>query len=115
MRQRQRENLDPDPDAATLRSADSLLGPAVEVALADLGLEDSDAAAVQLARQYARVINQAKDQAWAYRWIGPELLRVLEALNATPAARSKLRKGSPAPQAPSKLEQLRAARRPGPA
>lgn len=62
MRQRQRENLQPDPEAAALRAADDLLGPAIEVTLGALELDYTDAAAAQLARQLARTIDQCKDQ-----------------------------------------------------
>ena len=66
MRARRRQALEAaDAAEVALRSADDLLGPAIEQTLAELGLDESDAAAAQLARQYARVIDRARDQAWA--------------------------------------------------
>lgn len=80
----------------------------------DLDPGGRDAAAVKLAKQYARTIDEAdpgKAYASAIRWIGPELQRVLEALGATPAARAALTRTTPqAPAQESKLDQLRAAR-----
>lgn len=77
-----------------LRDVSELLWPAVAETLASLGLGSEDAAARKLAQRYAQVIDAAedgKDQAWAVRWIGPELLRVLGALGATPADRARIR------------------------
>jgi hypothetical protein len=42
--------------------------------------------------------------------LGPKLLAVLDALGATPAARSKIRKGVSADDGPTRLSALRAAR-----
>ena len=89
------------------RDAAELLSPAVEETLSALQLTEQDAAAAQLARRYAKVIDQARDPAWAARWLGPELLRCLDALQATPASRKAAK---PQPQGPSRLDQLRAAR-----
>jgi hypothetical protein len=71
--------------------------------LGALGLAESDRGAAQLARQYARVI----DQAYAMRWVAPHLLEVLTALQATPASRPAAK---PAPAGPSQLDKLRAMR-----
>jgi hypothetical protein len=62
----------------------------------------------QLARRYAAAIDQAADQAWAARWLMPELLRVLVALRATPMARRQA--GIPGPGLVSRLDGLLAAR-----
>lgn len=109
LRARRAAALEPDP-GGRLRDASELLGPAVETSLAALGLDGQDAAAAQLARQYARTIDRARDPAAAARWLGAELLRTLAELGATPLARSKLRK-DPGPHGPSRLDQLRRARR----
>lgn len=110
--------------APPLRDVSELLWPAVQESLASLELGPEHAAAKKLAQRYAQVIDalpdqgseRAHDQAWALRWIGPELLKTLDALGATPdaAARiSKLAKGGgdkPADAAPSQLDRLRASR-----
>jgi hypothetical protein len=97
-----------------LRDVSELLWPAVEETIADLGLGSSDAAAVKLARRYARVIDQTSDakQASVLRWLGPELLKVLAELGATPAARAAMTKGKkqPGDDKPNRLQQLRNAR-----
>jgi hypothetical protein len=109
---------------APLRDASELLWPALAETLASLNLGPEDAAAKKLAQRYAQVIDALPDksprgapgQAWGLRWIGPELLKVLDALGATPDARariSKLAKGGgdkPADAAPSQLDRLRASR-----
>jgi len=95
-----------------LRDAATLLGPAVAQTIAALDLGEEDTAAVQLAHQYARCIDEHHDTAWAMRWIAPLLHDVLESLGATPAARARLKGGKPAPDAtPNRLHALRAARR----
>lgn len=109
MRARRRQALNAASDAeAALRDADSLLGPAIEETLAALELDGKDAAAAQLARQCARLIDRASDQAWALRWLGPELARVLAQLGATPMARAK-QAAKPQRRPPSKLDALRVA------
>lgn len=98
-------------EGQTLRDAAELLAPAVAETLRALDLGPEHAGAVQLARRYAAALDQARDPAWAMRWIGPLLLQSLEALGATPAARAALDKGKTAPPAgPSRLDQLRSAR-----
>jgi len=75
--------------------------PAVEETLKALQLGDSDQAAAALARQFARVIDRSKDQRYALRWLGPELHKVLESLQATPASRP-----APKPAPPAGMSQL---------
>jgi hypothetical protein len=109
--------------APPLRDASELLWPAVQETLAALDLGSEDAAARKLAQRYAQVIDglpdrgseRAHDQAWALRWIGPELLKVLDALGATPESRARITKSGkggdkPGDAAPSQLDQLRASR-----
>jgi hypothetical protein len=99
-----------------LRDASELLYPAVCQAVSVLDLDgDKDAAAVKLAKQYARTIDEAppgKEYYTRLRWLGPELLKLLESLGATPAARAAIKRGQ-APDKPaatvSKLDRLRAA------
>lgn len=103
-----------------LRDASELLYPAVCATLSQLGIstrpgeEGKDAAAAKLAQQYARQIDAAapgKDYAWALRWLGPELHKVLESLGATPAARAAMKTPKPGSDGkPSRLQQLRDAR-----
>ena len=99
--------IDGDPP----RPDDDLLLPAVEESITALELGEDGQAAAQLARQYARVIDRASDQAWALRWIGPLLMASLESLRATPMSRKGEVK--PGERRPSQLDQLRARRRPG--
>ncbi len=106
-RARQRARLEAVDGDAGPRDPDTLLLPAVETAVEALGLDGTDAAAAALAREYARTIDQARDSAYAYRWLGPLLLDCLESLGATPMARAKLKPGTPGPQRPSQLDQLR--------
>jgi hypothetical protein len=91
-----------------LVDADDLLLPAVEETLTALKLADSDLAMAQVARSYARTIDQARDQAYALRHFGPLLLRALTELQATPMSRKDLPKKR-APRQPTQIEQLRAA------
>jgi hypothetical protein len=99
-----------------LRDASELLYPAVCETIASLGLGSEDAAAVKLAKQYARTIDEqppGKLYAGTIRWLGPELHRILESLGATPAARAAIRRGEGKDKPPaqvSKLDQLRQAR-----
>lgn len=87
-----------------LRDSSQLLWPAVSETIAVLKLDPDgqDAAAAKLALQYARTIDEAtpgKEYASAIRWIGPELLKVLAELGATPAARAAMNRGNGAPEA----------------
>jgi hypothetical protein len=96
-----------------LRSADELLAPVVEESIAALTLSPEDAAAVRLVRRYAAAIDEAGTAA-ALESFGPKLLAALNALGATPAARTRLRDGiGGAPGVASSLAALRAARRSG--
>lgn len=101
---------------AYLRDTDQLLYPAVceTVAVLDTDPNGADAAAVKLAKQYARAIDEASDakQANVLRWLGPELLKVLESLGATPAARAALTgKKGPAEEPDDVLSHLKPRRR----
>jgi len=94
-----------------LRSADELLGPAVKQAIADLPLAVADSAAVKLAERYAAAIDSAANPNKALATFGPKLLAALAALQATPAARSKWRRGRGGGDAgEGRLQALRAAR-----
>jgi hypothetical protein len=96
-------------EGAGPRDADELLGPFVEQTLAALELDDKDVAAAQLAAVYARVIDNARDPAWAARWIGPLLLQALAELHATPASRKAGTAKEPAKRVPTRVAQLRQA------
>jgi hypothetical protein len=113
MRERQRQALEAAPDAAGLRDAADLLAPAVEATIEALELGEQDAAAAQLARQYARTIDRAKDQGWAVRWLAPLLLAALTELGGTPAARAKVKPAQEPPRS-TRLDDMRRARRTGP-
>ena len=105
LRARRAAAIEPAEDGP--RSADELLAPSVEQTLAALELDDKDAAAAQLTAVYARVIDDARDPAWAARWIGPLLLQALAELHATPASRKTGKAKEPAKRAPSRVAQLR--------
>lgn len=109
MRARRARGVLPPEDGPAPRDPDDLVLPAVEESIGALGLADEDAAAAQLARGYARILDTARDPVWAMRWYGPELLKALEALGATPLARARLKR-SPDKPGPSRLDALRAAR-----
>lgn len=107
MRARRAAAIEAAPDGE--RDPAELLAPSVERALTALELDDKDAAAAQLAAVYASVIDDAKDRAWAARWIGPLLLQALSELHATPASRKAGKGAEPAKRSPSKVAQLRTA------
>jgi hypothetical protein len=117
LRARRAAGLRPPDDGPPPRDPDDLVLPAVETTLEALSLRTEDAAAAQLARSYARVLDTARDPAWAARWYGPELLKALDALGGTPLARARLKTSEkPPPSGSSRLDQLRQARmnrRPG--
>lgn len=97
------------------RDASELLYPAVceTIAVLKLDPDGQDAAAAKLAERYAKLIDEASDakQANVLRWLGPELLKVLETLGATPAARAAIKKPAKGANGkPNGLQQLRAAR-----
>lgn len=102
---------------AYLRDTDQLLWPAVceTVAVLDLDPIGRDAAAVKLAKQYARAIDEASDakQANVLHWLGPELQKILESLGATPAARAAItgKKGGAAEESDDVLSRLKPRRR----
>lgn len=93
-----------------LRDAAELLAPAVEETIAALRLEEQDVAAVKLARRYAAAIDDAVDPVGALRYLGPQLLSVLESLGATPAARVRLLKGGTNANVSSDLQRFREGR-----
>src|ERR1700761_5771810 len=101
--------------APYLRDTDRLMYPAVCETIAVLKLDPAGqaSAAAKLAKLYAIAIDEASDakQASVLRWLGPELLKVLESLGATPAARAAIKKPTkPADDKPNGLAKLRAAR-----
>lgn len=81
---------------------------AVEETLAALGLGPEDAAAGQLARAYPAAVDGAECPVLALARIGGQLLRVLTALQATPASRSRVPRRK-MPERPSWLDQQREA------
>lgn len=97
-----------------LKDASELLWPAVAETLAALQPGPEDAAACKLAQRLAQNIDAMTDQVYAMRWLAPELLKVLDAIGATPDARariSRIAKTGAAPSAePSRLDQLRQSR-----
>ena len=98
-----------------LRDASELLYPAVCETVAALGLDSKDAAAVKLAKEYARAIDSlpdGKERTSALWHIGEQLAKILAELGATPAARAAITgKKTAAPDAkPNGLAALRAAR-----
>jgi hypothetical protein len=99
---------------AKLRDADTLLLTAVKTTIGELALDDVDLAAVKLAEHYAQAIDAGHcsecDADRDLEDLGHRLLAVLDALGATPAARSKIRKGVATSDGPSRLSALRAAR-----
>ena len=92
-----------------LRDADKLLGPAVERTLAQLHLGTVDDAVATLAQRYAAAIDD-DEEGDALQDLGPKLLATLAQLQATPAARSKVKTGG-GDAGPNRLQALRAARR----
>jgi hypothetical protein len=87
MRERQAAAIEPYRSPAP-RDVDELLAPAIGETITALELGGKDVAAAQLARRYAAAIDQARSPAAALRALGPLLLKALESLGATPAARS---------------------------
>jgi len=80
-----------------LKPADDFLQYAVRDTIAALELTDADEAAKQLAIRYAKLIdaaiNDGAGRPDSVLWhLGPELLRTLETLGATPAARAAIKK-----------------------
>ena len=93
-----------------IRTADSLVAPAVANVIQHLPLAAEDEAAATLARQYAAAIDEADYPEKALDDLGPKLLAVLEALGATPRARAQITKGTQTSAGPSELAKLRATR-----
>lgn len=106
-------------------SADKTLGYAVASTLDALSLSEPDAAAKELAKHYAYVIDNSPGHcrgcedpecgrgitsAWLLRWIGPLLMDCLAELGATPAARSRIKRGKPEAPKGNRLQALRDAR-----
>jgi hypothetical protein len=114
LRERQAARLEAVPGGQPRDDDDALL-PAVEQTIAALELGGRYAAVAQTARQLARMIDGAQDPAAALKAFGPQLLKVLHELGATPAARSRMPQKTPQRSAPSKLAQLRAAHQASPA
>lgn len=93
-----------------LRDADKLLAPAVERTLGELQLGTVDDAVATLAQAYAAAID-TDEEGDALTDLGPKLLATLQALQATPAARSKVKVGGGAGAGPNRLQALREAHR----
>ena len=68
------------------------LESAVRVTIDALQLGDEDAAAAKAALMLAENIDAMTDKVYAMRWLVPELLKYLDALGATPAARAAIKK-----------------------
>jgi hypothetical protein len=95
-----------------LQAADAFLEYAVRDTLDALGLGDEDLAARQLAIRYARAIDTQVGSLWH---LGPELLKTLAELGATPAARARIKNMTKSGEKPdaapaSRIDQLRTAR-----
>lgn len=108
MRARRSAAIEAAPDGEP-RDPAELLAPSVEQTLAALELDDKDAAAAQLTAIYARVIDDARDPAWAARWIGPLLLQALAEIHATPASRKAGQVKETTKRGPTRVAQLRQA------
>jgi hypothetical protein len=93
-----------------LRDADKLLAPAVERTLSELQLGTVDDAVATLAQRYAAAIDN-DSEGDALTDLGPKLLATLQALQATPAARSRVKVRGGANAGPNRLQALREARR----
>lgn len=90
-----------------------MLGPAVAETIRHLKSTDVDTAAVRLAEQYAKAIDDAAGDPEVLEKLGPKLLACLEALGATPRARAAIVKGGAAGgQGKGKLQAVREAHRP---
>lgn len=95
-----------------LRDASELLWPAVRETLTQVDQGSEFAAARKLAQRYAQIIDDARNEAWAARWLMPLLLDCLTELGVTPASKAALTKGAKPADAPvSQLAKLRAARK----
>ncbi|WP_422734004.1 terminase small subunit [Micromonospora sp. WMMD558] len=98
--------------AGQLRSVDAMLGPAVAETIRNLNPADVDTAAVRLAEQYAKAIDDARGDPDVLEKLGPRLLACLESLGATPRSRAAIVKGGAAGgQGKGKLQAVREAHR----
>jgi hypothetical protein len=99
---------------AILRDASELVYPAAyaTVTSLDIDRDGKDALAAKAVLRIARIIDETSDakQANVYRWLMPELTRLLEQLGATPAARAAMKKTKAPDAKPNGLAKLRAAR-----
>lgn len=97
-----------------LRDVSKQLWPAVQQTLSQVDSDsDKDAAAAKLAQRYAQVLDETPDGKEYYarlRWLGPELLKVLVELGATPASRAAIKQPKPQDVKQNGLQQLRDAR-----
>jgi hypothetical protein len=97
-------------EVGLLQDADRLLAPAVERTLGELRLGTVDDAVATLAQAYAAAID-TDPEGDALEDLGPKLLATLQALQATPAARSRLRPQGGGDAGQNRLQALRSARR----
>ena len=93
-----------------MRDPSEYLFPAVVDAIAAADLAPEDEALVKAAKYLARVIDQApaSKEAYAARWLIPELARVLAELGLSPAARARMKGGKPVDHLDSPLARLKA-------
>lgn len=90
------------------RYAAAIDGAARADELAELALEAADDLDINT-RLYIQALAAKVEQATLLEKLGPKLQAVLDALEATPAARHRAKGGKPADAPPSKLAALRAA------
>jgi len=93
-----------------LQAIDQMLLTVVTESLANAQLTEADAAAVVLAKRYAKAIDWADDHDQALKDFGPKLLAVLAQLRCTPAARGAVK---PTPARSNRLAAIRDARSAG--
>ena len=90
------------------RDPEECLLPAAELTIEALHLDDPPYQAIgAMLRVLARTIDEASDQGAAFRLLGPEMRRLLEAAGGTPAARARMPQKPAQRPVPSKLAQLR--------
>lgn len=107
------------------RDTEKTIAHHLAVTLEAVPRDDQDSAVRELAKHYADVIDNSSGHcrdcadvnckksatdAWLARWIFPLMLECLAELGATPAARSRLKKGKPEAPRASKLQALRNSR-----
>jgi hypothetical protein len=97
-----------------LRDASELLYPKAyaTVMSLDIDRDGKDALAAATVLRMARIIDETSDakQANVFRWLMPELTKMLAELGATPAARNSMKRKDDKPKRVSQLDQLREAR-----